>query len=56
MLNDAEPVTEFATHKSSTEGFQRPFVGPAMINTFLDWISQLECGMDLLTQDDYRIP
>jgi len=27
-----------------------------MINTFLDWISQLECGMDLLSQDDYRIP
>lgn len=34
----------------------RPFVGPDMINQFLDWISQLECGMDLLGQEDYRIP
>ncbi|MEH6493143.1 MBL fold metallo-hydrolase [Halopseudomonas sp.] len=86
MLDDAEPVADFATHKSSMEGFHRrymagnkacrlwanmvrqlapsmlvpqhgrPFVGPAMINAFLDWISQLECGLDLLTQDDYRIP
>ncbi|NLY57827.1 MAG: FprA family A-type flavoprotein [Gammaproteobacteria bacterium] len=34
----------------------RPFVGTAMINQFLDWISQLQCGMDLMEQDDYRIP
>jgi len=34
----------------------RPFVGPAMIEAFLDWISQLQCGLDLLEQDDYRIP
>jgi len=27
-----------------------------MIKEFLDWISQLECGMDLMEQDDYRIP
>ncbi|WP_371923479.1 hypothetical protein [Pseudomonas sp. OIL-1] len=34
----------------------RPFVGPAMIKAFLDWISQLQCGLDLLDQEDYRIP
>jgi flavorubredoxin len=34
----------------------RPFVGPQMINAFLDWIEQLECGLDLMTQQDYRLP
>jgi flavorubredoxin len=34
----------------------RPFKGKAMIAQFLDWISQLECGVDLLTQDHYRVP
>ena len=34
----------------------RPFVGPTMINAFLDWIEQLECGLDLMTQQDYRLP
>lgn len=29
------------------------FVGKAMINRFLDWIGNLPCGVDLLTQDDY---
>lgn len=86
MVDDAEPVTDFAAHLPSMEGFHRrymagnkacrlwanmirhlkpsmvvpqhgrPFVGPDMINQFLDWISQLECGMDLLTQADYRVP
>lgn len=86
MVDDAEPVTDFALHKPNMESFHRrymagnkacrlwanmirqlqpkmivpqhgrPFVGPDMINAFLDWISQLECGMDLLTQADYRIP
>ena len=86
MLDDAEPVGNFAEHLPSMEGFHRrymagnkacrlwanmirtlkpammvpqhgrPFVGPDMINAFLDWISQLECGMDLLDQTHYRIP
>ena len=86
MVDDAKPVTDFARHVSSMDGFHRrymagnkacrlwanmirqlqpqmivpqhgrPFVGPDMINAFLDWISQLECGLDLLTQADYRIP
>ena len=34
----------------------RPFIGPVMIGQFLDWISQLQCGMDLLTQEDYQLP
>ncbi|HID48192.1 MAG TPA: FprA family A-type flavoprotein [Chromatiales bacterium] len=34
----------------------RPFVGDAMINRFLDWFSELECGIDLLDQNHYRIP
>ncbi|NVJ48965.1 MAG: FprA family A-type flavoprotein [Gammaproteobacteria bacterium] len=31
----------------------KPFKG-AQINQFLDWISQLDCGVDLLTEDSYR--
>lgn len=34
----------------------RPFKGRAMINRFLDWVSQLDCGIDLLTQENYRCP
>lgn len=34
----------------------RPFQGKVMINHFLDWISTLDCGIDLLTQADYRWP
>ncbi|MEE3157614.1 MAG: MBL fold metallo-hydrolase [Pseudomonadota bacterium] len=86
MVDDAEPVTDFAAHKSSMEGFHRrymagnkacrlwanmvrrlqpkmivpqhgsPFADAETINAFLDWISELECGLDLLTQEDYRIP
>lgn len=32
------------------------FKGPEMINQFLDWISDLECGVDLLTDKSYSIP
>jgi flavorubredoxin len=34
----------------------KPFVGKPMIERFLDWISKLECGIDLLTQNSYRMP
>ena len=34
----------------------RPFEGPDMINRFLDWISELECGVDRLTQQYYQVP
>ncbi|MNQ01065.1 Metallo-beta-lactamase superfamily protein [compost metagenome] len=86
LVDDAQPVTDFAAHLSSMEGFHRrymasnkvcrlwadmvrkmdvsmivpqhgrAFVGPAMINTFLDWISQLECGLDLMGPADYTLP
>ena len=32
------------------------FEGKAMVNRFLDWIERLECGVDLMTQDNYRAP
>ena len=34
----------------------RPFKGKAMIDEFLNWVENLECGLDLMTQDHYRIP
>ena len=34
----------------------RPFVGPEMISAFLYWIENLECGLDLMGPDDYRLP
>lgn len=33
-----------------------PFKGRAMVTQFLDWISQLPCGVDLMTRDHYRAP
>lgn len=34
----------------------RPFMGKAMVDTFIGWVENLQCGIDLLTQDNYRIP
>ncbi len=34
----------------------RSFKGKEMVNKLLDWIEDLECGIDLITQDTYRIP
>lgn len=34
----------------------RFFKGKPMVNRFLDWIEQLQCGVDLVTQDTYRVP
>lgn len=34
----------------------RSFQGEEKINQFLNWIETLECGVDLMTQDNYRIP
>jgi len=34
----------------------RPFIGKTMINNFLDWFENLECGIDLLTQQFYQVP
>ena len=32
-----------------------PFKGKATINKFLDWLSELQCGTDLFTQNNFRI-
>ncbi|MDZ7810150.1 MAG: hypothetical protein U5L11_08330 [Arhodomonas sp.] len=34
----------------------RPFKGREMIHRFLDWIEQLDCGVDLLDEGSYRVP
>jgi flavorubredoxin len=34
----------------------RYFAGREAVNAFLDWIENLECGIDLFTQDNYRFP
>lgn len=34
----------------------RYFKGKESINQFLDWISNLECGVDLMTQANYQAP
>ena len=34
----------------------RPFKGRKVVREFLDWISDLDCGIDLMTQADYQIP
>ena len=32
------------------------FKGKEMVNKFLSWIEDLDCGLDLLTQDNYKVP
>jgi flavorubredoxin len=32
------------------------FVGKAMCNRLIDWLETLPCGVDLMTQDAYRLP
>lgn len=34
----------------------RPFVGPEMIGRFLDWMENLQCGVDLMTPQHYTVP
>lgn len=34
----------------------RPFTGKDMINQFLDWFEQLECGIDNVFEQHYQIP
>ena len=34
----------------------RPFVGSEMVEKFLQWIENLDCGVDRLTQQDYQVP
>ncbi|MBI4755315.1 MAG: FprA family A-type flavoprotein [Betaproteobacteria bacterium] len=32
------------------------FVGKDMVNRFIDWVEQLQCGVDLMTENHYRLP
>jgi flavorubredoxin len=32
-----------------------PFKGKEIVERFVDWIENLECGVDLMTQDNYRV-
>lgn len=34
----------------------RAFVGKAMVNQFITWVENLPCGIDLMTQENYKIP
>ena len=34
----------------------RSFKGREAINAFIDWIERLECGIDLFTESNYRVP
>lgn len=34
----------------------RCFIGRGMVDAFLDWISSIECGTDLLTEKHYHLP
>lgn len=34
----------------------RSFKGKIMVERFLGWIEELECGIDLISQDTYQIP
>jgi flavorubredoxin len=36
--------------------YGRPFKGKAMIENFLKWVEELECGTDLVTQENYKVP
>jgi flavorubredoxin len=33
-----------------------PIRGQAAVGRFIEWLGSLECGIDLMTQDDYRAP
>jgi flavorubredoxin len=32
------------------------FVGKVMVNRLIDWVAGMECGVDLMTQEHYRLP
>jgi flavorubredoxin len=34
----------------------RPFIGKDMASQFIDWVENLQCGIDLMTQSHYTIP
>jgi flavorubredoxin len=32
------------------------FIGRKAVKDFIDWIEQLECGVDLMGQNNYQLP
>ena len=34
----------------------RPFIGKPMITQFLNWVENLQCGVDLVTEKNYQLP
>jgi len=34
----------------------RAFFGKSVVNQFLNWVANMECGVDLMTQSNYRVP
>jgi flavorubredoxin len=34
----------------------RAFIGKKVVSEFLDWLEDLQCGVDLINQDFYRLP
>ena len=34
----------------------KPMIGKPLVRRFLDWIDTVPCGVDLMTQESYRIP
>ncbi|OLU23620.1 hypothetical protein BVH03_21355 [Pseudomonas sp. PA15(2017)] len=52
------PPAEHARLSSSLHGQShgRPLVGREVINAFLHWIENPECGLDLLGPEDYQLP
>jgi flavorubredoxin len=36
--------------------YGHPFVGKAIMNQFISWIENLECGIDLMAQNNYKVP
>ncbi len=34
----------------------RSFVGKPMVDQFISWVENLECGIDLMTQENYKVP
>jgi flavorubredoxin len=34
----------------------RPFIGETMVNNFLDWFENLQCGIDLVDSRFYQVP
>jgi len=34
----------------------KPIKGKNAVEKFIDWVESFPCGIDLMTQNDYRVP